>query len=93
MTCLLDGNLLVAMVVADHVHHGTANEWFGRSRAFATCPITQGTLLRLLIREGATVGDARACSDGWSVIPTIASGPTISRTTPSTWPGWSGTAR
>jgi len=58
VTHLLDGNLLIALVVTDHVHHAEAREWFGDSRPFATCPITQGTLLRLLIREGAATGTA-----------------------------------
>lgn len=60
MTHLLDGNLLVALVVADHVHHLPAREWFGAGAGFATCPITQGTLLRLLLREGTAGPDAVA---------------------------------
>ncbi len=49
--CLLDGNVLVALVVDTHVHHAAAQTWFSASAApFATCPITQGTLLRLLMR-------------------------------------------
>jgi uncharacterized protein len=48
---LLDGNVLVALVSSAHVHHAAAVHWFSKSScAFATCPITQGTLLRLLIR-------------------------------------------
>jgi toxin-antitoxin system PIN domain toxin len=50
---LADGNLLVALTVVDHVHHRAAVAWFERSEPeLATCPITQGTLLRFLIREG-----------------------------------------
>jgi uncharacterized protein len=50
---LLDGNVLVALVAATHVHHAQAQRWFAASSCpFATCPITQGTLLRLLIRLG-----------------------------------------
>ena len=50
---LLDGNVLVALVSSAHVHHGPAQRWFVASACpFATCPITQGTLLRLLIRLG-----------------------------------------
>ncbi len=50
---LLDGNVLVALVSAGHVHHEATQEWFARHRLpFATCPITQGTLLRLLIHLG-----------------------------------------
>ena len=50
---LLDGNVLVALVSSGHVHHAAAQRWFAsQSHPFATCPITQGTLLRLLIRLG-----------------------------------------
>ena len=48
---LLDGNVLVALLAPGHVHHGAAQRWFaGSSCPFATCPITQGTLLRLLMQ-------------------------------------------
>ena len=58
---LLDANVLIALVVEDHVHHGQAEAWFIASRAgFATCPITQGSLMRLLIREGQTAESARS---------------------------------
>jgi uncharacterized protein len=50
---LLDGNVLVALVSHEHVHHAAAQRWFAQSSCpFATCPITQGTLLRLLLRVG-----------------------------------------
>lgn len=50
---LLDGNALVALVSNGHVHHAAAQRWFAsQSHPFATCPITQGTLLRVLIRLG-----------------------------------------
>ena len=50
---LLDGNVLVALVSHEHVHHSAAQRWFSESSCpFATCPITQGTLLRLLLRVG-----------------------------------------
>ncbi len=51
MTDLLDGNVLIALGNSDHVHHHAAVRWF-RLRGdtpFATCPITQGTLVRLLL--------------------------------------------
>ncbi len=51
---LLDGNVLVALTDAAHVHHDAASGWFADSAApFATCPITQGTLLRLQLQFGA----------------------------------------
>jgi len=58
---LLDANVLIALVVDDHVHHGHAEAWFVASGTnFATCPITQGSLMRLLIREGQTAESARS---------------------------------
>lgn len=53
MTVLLDGNVLVALSVADHVHHDRVASWFAEGdRRFATTPTTQGTLLRFLVRGG-----------------------------------------
>lgn len=53
-TYLLDGNVLVALADAGHVHHSPAKRWFIECAApFATCPITQGTLLRMLLRGEA----------------------------------------
>lgn len=61
MTVLLDANVLIALLVDDHVHHVAAENWFaGLSGNFATCPITQGSVMRLLIREGQQAGTARA---------------------------------
>lgn len=61
MTHLLDGNVLVALVVADHVHHDDVSAWFARRRSrFATSPITQGTLVRFLVRAGIAGAAAQA---------------------------------
>jgi len=50
---LLDGNVLVALLSDSHVHHAAAERWFVEHDVpFATCPITQGTLLRILINLG-----------------------------------------
>lgn len=58
MTHLLDGNVLIALIDRSHVHHQAAGRWFeAHAGAFATCPITQGTLMRMLLRFGA-VADA-----------------------------------
>lgn len=60
MTALLDANVLIALVVAEHVHHDAAAEWFSGSEApFATCPITQGSLVRFLVRSGQRATAAR----------------------------------
>lgn len=51
---LLDGNVLVALAYPPHVHHTAARAWFRQHPGpFATCSITQGTLLRMLLSFGA----------------------------------------
>jgi toxin-antitoxin system PIN domain toxin len=65
VTVLLDANVLIALLVDDHVHHVAAENWFvGISGNFATCPITQGSLMRLLIREGQSAATAQAVLSG-----------------------------
>ena len=65
MTILLDANVLIALLVDDHVHHMAAENWFaGISGNLATCPITQGSLMRLLIREGQSAATAQAVLNG-----------------------------
>jgi toxin-antitoxin system PIN domain toxin len=48
---LLDANVLVALADAAHVHNAQATQWFASTPSlFATCPITQGALLRVMLR-------------------------------------------
>jgi uncharacterized protein len=66
----LDANVLIALLVEDHVLHGAAENWFvGMSGNFATCPITQGNLIRLLIREGQPATAAREILNGTTADP------------------------
>jgi hypothetical protein len=61
MTVLLDANVLVALCVREHVHHEAVTTWFAsHARPFATTPITQGSLLRVLLRAGVAGPDAMA---------------------------------
>lgn len=65
MTTLLDANVLIALAVTDHVHHVSAEQWFSMTSSdFATCPMTQGSLVRLLIRQGQTATTARGLIAG-----------------------------
>lgn len=60
---LLDGNLLVALADSAHVHHDAAVKWFLSDDApFATCPITQGTLVRMLLQFQAVADVSEAVS-------------------------------
>lgn len=47
---LLDVNLLVALFDPNHVHHEIAHDWFSdaRLRGWATCPLTENGLIRIL---------------------------------------------
>jgi toxin-antitoxin system PIN domain toxin len=47
---LLDVNVLVALFDPDHVHHDAAHDWFADLKAdgWATCPLTENGLLRVL---------------------------------------------
>ena len=70
MTWLLDGNVLVALVVDSHVHHDRAHRWFAtlvRDR-FATCPFTQGTLLRVHMKVAAD----RSAAAAWQALRDLA---------------------
>ena len=58
MTSLLDANVLIALGDAEHVHHEVVEDWFVRSPSFATCPVTQGALLRHSLRRGADLPEA-----------------------------------
>jgi len=61
VTTLVDGNILIALLVPDHIHHDVAEAWFTHfGDSFATCPTTQGAAMRLLIRSGHTSSDAQA---------------------------------
>ena len=69
---LLDGNVLVALADAAHVHHAPAHRWLASHKDdFATCPITQGTLLRMLLVHGAvaTPADAADVLAGFTASP------------------------
>lgn len=70
MATLLDANVLISLLVPEHVHHDAAESWFvARDDQFATCPSTEGSLVRFLIREGRPASEAKA------VLTAVADGP------------------
>jgi toxin-antitoxin system PIN domain toxin len=61
VSTLLDANVLIALIWVSHVHHAAAEAWLGNGRdEFITCPITQGSLVRFLVRQGSTPEAAKA---------------------------------
>lgn len=58
-TYLADANVLIALTTSEHVHHGPVWDWFEASEPeLATCPITEGALVRHQIRSGLPANQA-----------------------------------
>jgi uncharacterized protein len=58
VTVLLDGNVLIALLNSDHVHHRAARRWLVElPGSFATCPVTEGALARFALGGGRTAED------------------------------------
>jgi uncharacterized protein len=49
---LLDANVLVALVVAEHAHHPAASELAREAELLLVCPVAEGALVRYLVRVG-----------------------------------------
>jgi len=68
MRFLLDANLLIALCVPDHVHHLDAMRWLeglnqnasAERPSLALCAITEGALVRLMLRDNPAAGLANA---------------------------------
>jgi toxin-antitoxin system PIN domain toxin len=54
MRSLLDVNVLISLLDADHVHHARARAWFEAAvrQGWASCPITQNGCVRVLSQPG-----------------------------------------
>lgn len=94
MTVLLDANVLIALVVAEHVHHDAAADWLMASdTGFATCPMTQGSLVRFLVRSGQSAARLGMSSVRSSARAATNSGPMHSLSPVSRSLVWLGTGR
>ena len=70
MASLLDVNVLVALAIHEHNHHDAAERWFAELEGgFATCPITEGGLVRSLLREGQSIASALQVLGGFASFP------------------------
>ena len=70
-TYLLDCNVLIALATPEHSLNARAAAWFVKGYRFATCPITQGALLRFHLRVGveATAKSAKLLLESISSLP------------------------
>jgi len=68
---LLDSNVLIALATPEHSLNGRAAAWFRQGHRFATCPSTQGALIRFHLREGvdATAASAKTLMESICSLP------------------------
>lgn len=61
MVSLLDVNVLIALSDADHVHHQRSRAWFLEHavQGWATCPLTENAVLRIMGHPSYPGGPAR----------------------------------
>jgi len=52
MVWLLDSNVLIALFDEAHECHKVVETWYLSSLEVATCPITEGALMRYMVRQG-----------------------------------------
>lgn len=65
---LLDGNVLVALAIDTREFHERVQRWFdSQSESFATCAITEGTLLRVHMK----LAEDRSAAAAWPVLEAI----------------------
>jgi toxin-antitoxin system PIN domain toxin len=55
---LLDSNAVIALVISEHEHHERVAAWTKSVDRLALCPITEGAMVRFLIRGGETAATA-----------------------------------
>ena len=68
--CLVDVNVVLALLVRQHVHHALARDWFADlgARQAGLCRLVQLALIRLLGNRTVMAGDAVSALAGWRLI-------------------------
>ncbi|PZU45287.1 MAG: VapC toxin family PIN domain ribonuclease [Microbacterium sp.] len=57
---LLDANVVIALVVREHVHHDDAHTWLRGVARAAVTPVVEGELVRYLVRIGVGAASVAA---------------------------------
>ena len=60
MIYLLDANVLIALFDEAHEHHSRVEAWLSGTDHVATCPITEGALMRYMVRQGQSTDTVKA---------------------------------
>lgn len=69
---LPDVNVLLALHVADHVHHAAARIWMEGIESYATTPVTESGLVRLLLNPTIT-GQSVSSTFAFTALTTLRS--------------------
>jgi len=67
---LVDVNVILALLVRQHVHHALARDWFNDLEAgqAGLCRLVQLSLVRLLGNRSIMGGDAVSALEGWRLV-------------------------
>jgi len=75
MIYLLDSNVVIALADHAHLHRSRCDSWFKTINHFALCPISEGALVRFIMRTGKSPAVAvavlrkNAALDGYEFWP------------------------
>lgn len=62
---LLDANVLIAAAIQEHVSHLRVSRWLSTVERIALCPVTEGALVRFLVRIGERASTAAEVVRRW----------------------------
>ena len=68
MTDLADANVLLALHALGHPFHSRAAQWFEACESFATTPMTEAGMVRLLMRADVMEGKPLLSSDALAML-------------------------
>jgi uncharacterized protein len=79
MICFPDINVWIALIVNEHLHHGTATEWYETAEwdTLILSRVTQMGLLRLLTNEHVMGGGVLSAERAWSVVDQLRANPAV----------------
>jgi toxin-antitoxin system PIN domain toxin len=72
--CLVDVNVWIALLVAWHVHHSSAHQWFAALKAqeAGMCRLVQLAIIRLLGNRSLMGSDVQSASHAWHKLAELA---------------------
>jgi len=69
MHWLLDSSVVIALADEAHDRHETVEAWLAKAEHVATCPITEGALVRYMVRKAQSITSIKAVLSRLSMYP------------------------